>query len=43
MLQLEKGMNLYPKGLKKFIDLHPEVLQSKPVAELLSRYKKSKQ
>jgi len=43
MLQLEKGMNLYPKGLKKFIDLNPEVLQSKQVSELLSRYKKTKQ
>jgi tetratricopeptide (TPR) repeat protein len=42
MLQLEKGMNLYPKGLKKFIDLNPELLQSKQVAELVSRYKKSK-
>ena len=40
MLQLEKAMNLYPKGLKKFIDLNPATLQSQQVADLLARYKK---
>lgn len=42
LLQLEKAMNLYPKGLKKFIDLNPATLQNQQVADLLARYKKPK-
>jgi tetratricopeptide (TPR) repeat protein len=42
LLQLEKGMEVAPKFLKKFIELHPSILQSNQVVDLVARYKKGK-
>lgn len=42
LLQLEKAMQKSPRQLKKFIDLHPAILQNTQVVDLIARYKKGK-
>jgi tetratricopeptide (TPR) repeat protein len=42
LIQLEKGMQLSPKLLKKVIDLNPAILQHTKVVDILARYKKTK-
>jgi tetratricopeptide (TPR) repeat protein len=42
LLQLEKAMELAPKLLKKFIDLHPAILQNSAVVDIIARHKKGK-
>jgi len=42
LLQLEKAMQIAPKLLKKFIDLHPAILQNAAVVDILARHKKGK-
>ena len=42
LLQLEKAIQKSPRQLKKFIDLHPAILQNTQVVDLIARYKKSK-
>ena len=41
LLQLEKAIQKSPRQLKKFIDLHPAILQNTQVVDLIARYKKS--
>ncbi len=38
--QLEKAMERSPKLLKKFIEMHPSILQNQEVVDLLARYKR---
>jgi len=40
LLQLENGLVISPKLIKKFIELNPSILQSQPVVELIAKYKK---
>jgi tetratricopeptide (TPR) repeat protein len=42
LLQLEKAIQKSPRQLKKFIDLHPAILQNTHVVDLIARYKKGK-
>ncbi|MBC7866423.1 MAG: tetratricopeptide repeat protein [Gloeobacteraceae cyanobacterium ES-bin-316] len=42
LLQLENGMALNPKLVKKFIELNPSILQHPQVVEIIARYKKQK-
>lgn len=42
LLQLEKGLSLAPKMLKKFLELQPAALQNNQVVDLIARYKKGK-
>lgn len=42
VLQLENGMALNPKLVKKFIELNPSILQHQQVVEIIARYKKQK-
>ena len=42
LLQLENGMSLNPKLLKKFIQLNPSLLKHRQVVEIIARFKKSK-
>jgi tetratricopeptide (TPR) repeat protein len=42
LLQLEKGMSLAPKLLKKLIDLNPSILQLQQVVDVVARYKKNR-
>ena len=42
LAQLEKGMQLSPKLLKKVIDLNPAILQNSKVVDIIARYKKTK-
>ncbi|MFC4231087.1 tetratricopeptide repeat protein [Parasediminibacterium paludis] len=42
LLQLEKGMEIAPKHLKKFIELNPSILQNNQVVDLVARYKKGR-
>jgi tetratricopeptide (TPR) repeat protein len=39
-LQLENGMSLNPKLLKKFIQLNPSLLKHKQVVDIIARFKK---
>jgi tetratricopeptide (TPR) repeat protein len=41
-IQLEKGMSISPKLLKKLIDLNPAILQHQQVVDIVARYKKNK-
>jgi len=40
LLFLEQGMNQNPKLIKKFIELHPAILQSQQVVDIIARFKK---
>lgn len=40
LLFLEQGMNQNPKMIKKFIELHPAILQSQQVVDIIARFKK---
>jgi len=42
LLQLETGMAVAPKMVKKFIELNPTILQNRQVVDLLARYKKGR-
>lgn len=42
MLQLENGMSLAPKMVKKLIELAPAILQKNQVVDLVARYKKGR-
>ena len=42
VIQLENGMSLNPKLVKKFIELNPAILQHPQVVEVIARYKKHK-
>ncbi len=42
LLQLENGMAINPKMVKKFIELNPAILQNPKVVEIIARYKKQK-
>lgn len=42
LLQLETGLSLAPKLVKKFLELNPSILQNNGVVDLLARYKKRK-
>lgn len=42
LLQLEKGMSMAPKLLKKLIDLNPSILQHQQVVDVVARYKKNR-
>jgi tetratricopeptide (TPR) repeat protein len=42
LLQLEKGMSVAPKLLKKMIDLNPAILQHQQVVDIVARHKKNK-
>ena len=42
VIQLENGMALNPKLVKKFIELNPAILQHPQVVEVIARYKKHK-
>jgi tetratricopeptide (TPR) repeat protein len=42
ILQLERAIQKSPRQLKKFIDLHPAILQNNQVVDLVARYKKGK-
>lgn len=42
LLQLEKGMSMAPKLLKKLIDLNPSILQLQQVVDVVARYKKNR-
>ncbi len=39
-LQLENGMTLNPKLLKKYIQFNPSVLKYRPIVEVIAKYKK---
>ncbi len=41
LIQLENGMSLNPKLLKKFIQLNPSLLKHRQVVEIIARFKKS--
>lgn len=40
MLELENGMSVNPRLIKKFIELDPSVLQQQQVVEIIARHKK---
>jgi tetratricopeptide (TPR) repeat protein len=42
LIQLENGLAVSPKLIKKFIELNPSILQQQPIVELIARYKKKK-
>lgn len=42
LLYLEKALTIAPKLLKKFMELHPNILQNNAVVDVIARYKKSK-
>lgn len=42
LLQLETGLSLAPKLVKKLIEINPSVLQNQQVVDMLARYKKGK-
>ena len=41
-IAIQKAMEAAPKLLKKFIELHPSVLQNTAVVDIIARYKKGK-
>ncbi|MDZ4796461.1 MAG: tetratricopeptide repeat protein [Bacteroidota bacterium] len=42
ILQLEEAMQQSPKLLKKFVELHPAILQNQQVVDLVARFKRNK-
>ena len=42
IVQLENGMSINPKLVKKFIELNPSILQNPQVVEVIARYKKQR-
>ncbi len=42
LIQLENGMSINPKLVKKFIELNPSILQNPQVVEVIARYKKQR-
>jgi tetratricopeptide (TPR) repeat protein len=42
ILQLEKGLTLAPRLLKKFIELSPASLQNQQIVDVLARFKRNK-
>lgn len=42
LLQLEQGISIAPKLVKKFIEINPTILQNRQVVDLLARYKKGR-
>lgn len=42
MLQLEKGMSVAPKLVKKLVEIAPAILQKNQVVDLIARYKKGR-
>jgi tetratricopeptide (TPR) repeat protein len=42
LIYLEKAIQISPRGVKKFIELNPSLLQNQQVVDLIARYKKSK-
>ncbi len=42
IVQLENGMSVNPKLVKKFIELNPSILQNPQVVEVIARYKKQR-
>ena len=42
IIQLENGMSINPKLVKKFIELNPSILQNPQVVEVIARYKKQR-
>ncbi len=40
LIQLENGLSINVKLIKKFIELNPSILQHQPVVDLIARYKK---
>ena len=42
LLQLELGMSINPKLVKKFIELNPAILQNQQVVDVIARFKKIK-
>ncbi len=42
LIQLERGMDMAPKLLKKFIAINPVILQNNQVVDIIARYKKGK-
>ena len=42
LIYLEKAMQASPKGVKKFIELNPAMLQNQNVVDIIARYKKPK-
>jgi tetratricopeptide (TPR) repeat protein len=42
VLQLEQGMHVAPKLVKKFMELNPAILQNQQVVDVLARFKRNK-
>jgi len=42
LIYLEKGLQVSPKRVKKFIELNPSILQNQNVVDVIARYKKSR-
>ena len=42
LLMLESAMGRDPKGVKKLIQLYPEILQNPQVVDLVARYKRNR-
>jgi tetratricopeptide (TPR) repeat protein len=42
LLFLEKGLAASPKGVKKFVQLNPSVLQKTQVVDMIARYKRNR-
>lgn len=42
LLYLEKGLAASPKGLKKFVQLNPAILQKSAVVDLIARHKRNR-
>jgi tetratricopeptide (TPR) repeat protein len=42
LIQLEKGMSIAPRMLKKLVDLNPSILQHQLVVDVVARYKKNR-
>ena len=43
LLFLEKGLIASPKGVKKFVQLNPSILQNQQVVDMIARYKRKRQ
>lgn len=41
LLYLEKALDISPRGLKKFIDLNPAILQNPQVVDIIAKHKRS--
>ncbi|MBS1921119.1 MAG: tetratricopeptide repeat protein [Bacteroidetes bacterium] len=42
LVQLEMAMEKSPKGLKRFIEIYPSILQNQQVVDILARFKRKK-